>query len=59
MTWRVQLKPAPLDGAMVIIPDEVLKVFGWKVGAYLRLVVDADGHLALQRYHKRKGEGEL
>jgi bifunctional DNA-binding transcriptional regulator/antitoxin component of YhaV-PrlF toxin-antitoxin module len=44
---------------MVIIPDEVLKVFGWKVGAYLRLVVDADGHLALQRYHKRKGEGEL
>jgi hypothetical protein len=32
-------------------------VFQWKAGqTYLRLDVDGDGHLRLQRYHKRKGD---
>lgn len=58
MTWKAQLKKAPIgDGGMVLLPQEIIDVFNWKVGQYLRLDVDADGHLRLQRYHKRKGEG--
>ena len=56
MNRRVQLKPAPVSGAMIIVPDEVLDFFNWKVGMYLRLEVAEDGHLRLVRYHRREEE---
>ena len=56
MNRRVQIKKAPIAGGMVILPDELLAFYGWKVGMYLRLTVDQDGHVVLQRYHARKEE---
>lgn len=59
MTWKVQCKKAPIgDGAMVLLPQAVIDTFEWVPGkTWLRLVIDQDGHLKLERYHKRKGEG--
>lgn len=56
MNKRIQLKPAPVDGAMLIIPDQILSFFGWKVGMYLRIEVDQDGRVVLSRFHLREEE---
>lgn len=55
---RVQLKKAPIgDGGMVLIDQQIIDFFGWKVGSFLRLTVDEDGHLSIKKYHQKKGEG--
>ena len=55
-SWKCQLKHAPIgDGAMVLIPEEVLGLLGWSVGSYIRLEPE-DGFIRVIRYHRREGE---